>query len=447
MVVEREGHLLAQRTVKTPPPGYVSDVTPLPSPPPGSPLNDPSQQFNAEAYLAANPDVAAAVQQRIYPNALAHYEQYGRFEGRNPSGGAPNPSQQFNEQAYLAANPDVAEAVQQGVYRTALDHFIQYGSSEGRDPTGGTAGAGAGAGSGTATTAPSTGGGAGTSGAGASGQYYFMPGQQGQVVSGGQTFNDQIMQTAEGVGQPITGQSVPYQVPYGPMLDESGNPIQRQVLDIEGNPVLDASGNAVYETVYPTIADYSATQMYQPGLPMGAQQLAQGIEYGTQQGIATGTGEVGTAPTAAQPATATTAQATAPLTTSAQQYQAMLASGQVPSTAPAIGSVSAPAVAQTQVPTSTEVANQQAAQIDQAVRIQAPDARTLSAEELVSAPADATVAAQFAEQVQAAQAQPTEQATVQGQLANLMAQFEDGATPAWAAGACVMQLPSWLSVA
>ena len=429
-----EGRAPTGSATAKPASGGGSNITPMPSPPPGSPLNNPSP-FNEQAYLAANPDVAAAVQQGIYPNAMAHYEQYGRFEGRNPSGGAPNPSQQFNEQAYLAANPDVAEAVQQGVYRTALDHFIQYGSSEGRDPTGGTAGAGAGAGSGTTTTAPSTGGGSGTGGAGASGQYYFMPGQQGQVVSGGQTFNDQIMQTAEGVGQPITGQSVPYQVPYGPMLDESGNPIQRQVLDIEGNPVLDASGNAVYETVYPTIADYSATQMYQPGLPMGAQQLAQGIEYGTQQGIATGTGEVGTAPTAAQPATATTAQATTPVTPTAEQYQAMLVAGQVPATAPAIGTASAPMQAQTTVPTSTEVANQQAAQLDSSVRIQAPDARKLSPEELVSAPADAQFAAQFAEEVEAATAQPSEEATVRGQLANMMAEFEDGQTPPWAAGA------------
>ena len=113
----------------------------------------------------------------------------------------------------------------------------------------------------------------------------------------------------------------------------------------------------------------------------------------------------------------------------------MLASGQVPATAPAIGTVSAPAVAQSTVPSSTEVAEQQAAQIDSAVRVTAPDARTLSAEELVTAPADAQFAAQFAEEVQAAQAQPTEEATVRGQLTNLMAEFEGGETPPWAAGA------------
>jgi len=244
-----------------------------------------------------------------------------------------------------------------------------------------------------------------------------------------------VVQTSEGVGAPTVGQAVPQQIPFGPIMDESGQPMQEQVLDTEGNPVLDPDGNVMMQNVMPTITDVSAQRMYQPGLPAGGQQLAQGVQFEGQQAITAGTGEVGTAPQAGQPTDAATAQATAPFTPNAQQYQAMLASGQVPSTAPAIGSVSAPAVAQTQVPSSTEVAEQQAAQIDSAVRVQAPDARTLSAEELVQAPADATVAAQFAEQVQAAQAQPTPEATVQGQLANLMADFEDGQTPAWAAGA------------
>jgi len=174
----------------------------------------------------------------------------------------------------------------------------------------------------------------------------------------------------------------------------------------------------------------------QPGLPVGGKTVAEGIGFdqATQQ-IGTGTGQVGVAPTVAQPATATTAQAATPSQLTAQQYDAALATGQMPPTAPAVGTVSAPMMAQTQVPSSTEVAQQQAAQIDQAVRVEAPAARQLSAQELVEAPADAQAAAAFAEQVQAAQAQPTPEATVQGQLANMMAQFEDGQTPPWAAGA------------
>jgi hypothetical protein len=44
-------------------------------------------------------------------------------------------------------------------------------------------------------------------------------------------------------------------------------------------------------------------------------------------------------------------------------------------------------------------------------------------------------AAQFTEQVQAAEATPSTQATVQGQLASLTANFDAANPPAWAAGA------------
>jgi hypothetical protein len=386
--------------------------------------------FNAQAYLTSNPDVAQA---GVDP--YQHYLQYGQYEGRSPTGGrmeavttpAPTAVAQtgFNAQAYSQANPDVAESGMD-----PYTHYVQYGIYEGRGPAGGTATSSASASPSSAPVSAST----ATNAANRS--VYFNPGQMNTPMTATATSpNQNIVQSSEGVGAPTVGAAVPQMTPYGPVLDESGNPIQRQVLDVEGNPVLDASGNAMYEAVYPTIADYSATQMFQPGLPPGAQQLAQGVEFGTQQAVSPAGTQVGTAPTVSAPDTATTAQATAPITPTAQQYQAMLASGQVPATAPAIGTVSAPAVAQSTVPSSTEVAEQQAAQIDSAVRVTAPDARTLSAEELVTAPADAQFATQFAEQVQAAQAQPTEQATVQGQLANLMADFEDGQTPAWAAGA------------
>ena len=62
--------------------------------------------------------------------------------------------------------------------------------------------------------------------------------------------------------------------------------------------------------------------------------------------------------------------------------------------------------------------------------------RQLNAGEIVSgASADATKAAKFTEQVQAAEAQPSEKATVQGQLVGLMEQFEGTTPPPWAAGA------------
>ena len=94
--------------------------------------------------------------------------------------------------------------------------------------------------------------------------------------------------------------------------------------------------------------------------------------------------------------------------------------------------------AATQDPATTVIANQGAAQIDQAQQIQAPDPRTIQQGELISGSAvDMTAANQVAAQTaqSAATATPTQQATVQGQLSSLMQDFEGGQTPSWAAGA------------
>ena len=55
--------------------------------------------------------------------------------------------------------------------------------------------------------------------------------------------------------------------------------------------------------------------------------------------------------------------------------------------------------------------------------------------EIVNAVADSQQAAAFTEQIKAAQADPSSRSTVQGQLATLMTSFDNGNTPAWAAGA------------
>jgi hypothetical protein len=77
--------------------------------------------FDEAAYLALNPDVAAAVA-RGETTALAHYETFGFDEQRMPF---------FDEQGYLAANPDVAAHVAAGG-GSALDHWVQFGQYEDR---------------------------------------------------------------------------------------------------------------------------------------------------------------------------------------------------------------------------------------------------------------------------------------------------------------------------
>ena len=100
------------------------------------------------------------------------------------------------------------------------------------------------------------------------------------------------------------------------------------------------------------------------------------------------------------------------------------------------GEISAEALAQaaTADPTKTAVGNMQAAQ-GTGIMMNNPVQREIQQGELVSGVADAQKAVAFTEQVQAAQATPSQKAMVQEQLSGLMQDFEGGATPAWAAGA------------
>ena len=68
-------------------------------------------------------------------------------------------------------------------------------------------------------------------------------------------------------------------------------------------------------------------------------------------------------------------------------------------------------------------------------QITSPAMRALQQGELVSGAANAEQSAQFLEGVEAATGSPSSAATVQGQLTNLMTQFEGGTPPTWAAGA------------
>ena len=96
--------------------------------------------------------------------------------------------------------------------------------------------------------------------------------------------------------------------------------------------------------------------------------------------------------------------------------------------------------------TASSVGNVTAAQ-GNAILIDNPVQRQIQQGELISGAADAQKAAQFTEQIQAAEATPTTQATVQGQLASLTANFDAKNPPAWAAGALhAMQQHRWLLV-
>jgi hypothetical protein len=90
--------------------------------------------FNAQAYLAAYPDVAAAIGQPMVESAWEHYKNFGKKEGRQAIFNEVNVQPNFNWQEYLATNPDVA-ASQFGTPEGAWEHYQNYGQREGRKAT------------------------------------------------------------------------------------------------------------------------------------------------------------------------------------------------------------------------------------------------------------------------------------------------------------------------
>ncbi|KTQ95610.1 hypothetical protein NS226_10715 [Aureimonas ureilytica] len=95
---------------------------------------NPNAYFDVTYYLTANPDVAAA---RVNP--LEHFLTFGAKEGRFSNANfdaaidsdGNNLANEFNAEAYLAANPDVADAVAAG-QTTAFQHYAQFGQFESR---------------------------------------------------------------------------------------------------------------------------------------------------------------------------------------------------------------------------------------------------------------------------------------------------------------------------
>ena len=188
----------------------------------------------------------------------------------------------------------------------------------------------------------------------------------------------------------------------------------------------------------PEIGQFTVEQMYQPGVPIGGTTIAAQTPYDASQDIATGTGTL-TGSVAVPTATAAASQAQQITPSQANTMQAAQA-------APAVdAAMQATQAAQTnpQDPraqvtaaqqTASSVGNLSAAQ-GNASLINSPVQRQIQTGELISGVADAATAAQFTEQIQAAQTTPTQAAMVQGQLDGLMQQFVGGNTPAWAAGA------------
>ena len=181
------------------------------------------------------------------------------------------------------------------------------------------------------------------------------------------------------------------------------------------------------------IQDLMARQAQAPALPMGSTIVPQGTLQEAGQMINPATGQL-TGAIQTPIAQATTAQTQTPMVAPATQIAPATTQQNLKTLqAEAQQNVTTPVVS-AQVSNASSISNLDAAQ-GTAIEMQNPVQRQIQAGEVIAPIANAQTASQFTEQVQAATATPTEQATVQGQLSGLMQQFESGDTPAWAAGA------------
>ena len=166
-------------------------------------------------------------------------------------------------------------------------------------------------------------------------------------------------------------------------------------------------------------------------------QMVQGDELLSTSTVAPDAAAQGTA---AQADTTTKAVAPAPIATStmtaAASTPAIEAAMQGVAPAQGVLSEDAQVKAAEQAPTSTAVGDVQAAQLAEAQKVVAPVDRVAQAGEMItSTGVDRTAAEQAVQQTAASAAQGTvtEDMTVQGQLNKVMANFDAGNPPAWAA--------------
>ena len=129
------------------------------------------------------------------------------------------------------------------------------------------------------------------------------------------------------------------------------------------------------------------------------------------------------APTAATPATLAATTLSTPAVTTATNALSAQQMG-----------ISAGSTLQGQTQTNSAVSDVQAAQAE-GIIINSPVQQQVQSGQLVDQVANATTAAAYTEQIQAANASPSTQATVQGQIEQLTANFSTTNPPTWAAGA------------
>ena len=223
------------------------------------------------------------------------------------------------------------------------------------------------------------------------------------------------------------------------------DPYLKELVEAKGKEFSDAKSRLdqltpLYQSTQTTIKDVMTERATDPTLPEGAKvdptMIQQDQDQFIQQGVGQVSGEFGVSEVA---------QANTYLSQNVDQpdtakYEADVAADKVAAATGALQAAQtdeddARAKVAAATATASMVGDLNAAQ-GTATRMDNEVQREIQDGELVSgAAADATKAAKFTEQIDAATATPSEKATVQGQLVGLMEQFEGTTPPPWAAGA------------
>jgi len=187
-----------------------------------------------------------------------------------------------------------------------------------------------------------------------------------------------------------------------------------------------------------TIGSVSAKMMETPAIPQGGVTIPVGTQVTADQEIDTGLGQVaGTVgvPTAQATTTTSNQQAEKDANVTIADKSATAVDSALAATSAAQMTLNDP---RSQVlaaqQTASSVGNLSAAQ-GNATLMSNPVQRQIQSGEIITGAANAETASTYTEQIQAATATPTTQATVQGQLATLTNNFDASNPPAWAAGA------------
>jgi len=186
-----------------------------------------------------------------------------------------------------------------------------------------------------------------------------------------------------------------------------------------------------------TIGDVSAKMLQNPALPEGGVTVPVGTQITADQEIDTGLGQVsGSVGVPTSVASTTTAnqrgKAITNLTTASKSADAVDTALAATNAAQlTVNDPRSQVLAAQQ--TVSSVGDLSAAQ-GNATLMSNPVQRQIETGEIITGAANAETASTYAEQIQAAEATPTSQATVAGQLSTLTANFDASNPPAWAAG-------------